>query len=224
MTIIGSSRYYASLNIHLGVKGVDTLTDFLWWLTSDYRIADVKKECRKVGISPLEAFYATKVGKYIEFCKEKYGQPKEERVKYSGNASTSDHSKKMNYKMLSDFAIANEITDPYELMYDYAHLSTACDRSPSKITNEHESDHVEHLDNARHFEHFSDKKRIAKYAVESVIAKLLLQTHVFEVLRILIHRVNVNVFRNQVAVVDSVQSQNGLSRLYHLINKCKSRR
>ncbi|GBM36098.1 Large T antigen [Araneus ventricosus] len=78
--------------------------------------------------------------------------------------------------MLSDFAVANEITDPYELMYDYAHLSTGCDRSPSKITNEYESDHVEHLDNARHFEHFSDKKRIAKYAVESVIAKLLVQS------------------------------------------------
>ncbi|GBO18710.1 Large T antigen, partial [Araneus ventricosus] len=178
-TVMQLYRRFANQLSYFGMYGMRTDEDLvciLMLLTSDYRLADVKKECRKLGISPVEAFYATKVGKCIEFCKEKYGQPKEEPVKYSGNASTPDHSKKMNYKMLSDFAVANEITDPYELMYDYAHLSTGCDRSPSKITNEHESDHVEHLDNARHFEHFSDKKRIAKNAVESVIAKLLVQS------------------------------------------------
>ncbi|GIY20124.1 large T antigen [Caerostris darwini] len=78
--------------------------------------------------------------------------------------------------MLADFALANEMDDPYELMYEYSHLSSGRDRSPSTITNERENDHVEHLENAKIFEHISDKKRVAKNAVESVFAKLLIQS------------------------------------------------
>ncbi|GBM20314.1 hypothetical protein AVEN_195871-1 [Araneus ventricosus] len=111
-------RRFANQLSYFGMYGVRTDEDLvciLMLLTSDYRFADVKKDffftlwtapllrvffdgvkkdCRKAGISPLEAFYATKIGKCVEFCKEKYGRPKEEPVKYSGNASTSDHSKK----------------------------------------------------------------------------------------------------------------------------------
>ncbi|GBL86832.1 hypothetical protein AVEN_247854-1 [Araneus ventricosus] len=77
-----------------GMRTDEDLVCILMLLTSDYRLADVKKECRNLGISPVEAFYATKVGKCIEFYKGKFGQLKEEPVKYPGNASTPDHSKK----------------------------------------------------------------------------------------------------------------------------------
>ncbi|GBM60993.1 hypothetical protein AVEN_264337-1 [Araneus ventricosus] len=74
------------------------------------------------------------------------------------------------------FALSNTIPDPYELMYKHAHLSNGCDGRPTKITNEHENDHDEHMDNSKTLEHLSDKKRIAKNAVESVFAKLLMQS------------------------------------------------
>lgn len=172
-------KRFATICSYFGIYEVRTNKDLLCillLLNSDYRLADIKKECRKFKLSGLEAFYCTKFAKCVEFCKEKYGPPKEEPTKYSGHASTPDGSKKMNYKMLSDFALANEISDPYELMYEYSHLSTGCDRSPHKITNEHESDHTEHLENAKIFEHMSDKKRVAKNAVDSVFAKLLIQS------------------------------------------------
>lgn len=144
-------------------------------LTNDYRLADIKKECRKVNLAPSESFYCTKVAKCIEFCKERYGQPKAEPCRYKGPETTPDGSKKMNYKLLTDFAMANEISDVYELMYEYSHLSSGCDRSPAKITNEHENDHIEHRDNAKIFDHLSDKKRVAKNAVDCVFAKLYMQ-------------------------------------------------
>ncbi|GIX90323.1 t-ag D1-type domain-containing protein [Caerostris extrusa] len=128
---------------------------------------------KELCLSPLELFYATKIAKCIEFCKQKYGPPKEEPVKCH-HSSVPDGSKKMNYKNLADFALANEIDDPYELMYVYSHLSSVCERSPSKITNE--NDPVEHIENAKIFEHTSDKKRVAKNAVESVFAKLLIRS------------------------------------------------
>ncbi|GIY41432.1 hypothetical protein CDAR_23441 [Caerostris darwini] len=78
--------------------------------------------------------------------------------------------------MLADFAFSNEMDDPYELMYEHSHLSSGCDKSPSTITDEHENYPVGHLENVTIVEHISDKKLVAKNAVESVFAKLLIQS------------------------------------------------
>ncbi|GBN67632.1 hypothetical protein AVEN_140038-1 [Araneus ventricosus] len=74
-----------------------------------------------------------------------------------------------------DYAIANEMTDVYSLMYEYADLGQTCDRSQSKITNDNDEEHKEHLGNARHFLYFVDRKTAAKDAIESVFSKICMQ-------------------------------------------------
>ncbi|KAF8789724.1 Large T antigen like protein [Argiope bruennichi] len=91
--------------------------------------------------------------------------------------SVPESSKRINYKMISDFALSYEITDCCNLMHEYAHLSNGCDRNPAEITPEHESNHIEHKENAQIFVHLSDPKRCANSAVETVFAKLYTELH-----------------------------------------------
>lgn len=169
-------RYFGQ-TAYFGIYSVRTDKDLcmiVMMLNSETRLADIKKECRKVKLSPFDAFYGTKIGKCVEFCHEKYGDPLEEPCKLT-KSSTPDGSKKLNYKLISDFAISYEINDCYTLMYEYAHLASGCDRDPNLITPEHESDHSEHLENAKIFVHLSDQKRCAKNAVDTVFARLYTQ-------------------------------------------------
>lgn len=166
-------KYQDSTNYY-GIWNVRTDKDLclmLWLLVNDVRLSDVKKDCRKIQIQPLEIFQGTKVAKCIEFAREKYGEPKLEPSKFKGATSAPD-SKKINYKLIHDFALEYEISDVYELMYSYSHLATPCDRTGNELTREHENDHVEHGENARIFVHLSDRKRVAKCAIDTVMAKL----------------------------------------------------
>lgn len=168
---------YFSQAAYYGIYSVRTDKDLsmaVIMLNTDTRLADLKKECRKVKLTPFDAFYATKIQKCVDFCKEKYGDPLEEPKKMD-RASVPDSGKKINYKMISDFALSYEINDCYTLMYEYAHLANGCDRDMSLITPEHESDHAEHLENAKIFVHLSDQKRCAKNAVDTVFARLYTQ-------------------------------------------------
>lgn len=166
-------KYQNSTN-YFGIWNVRTDKDLcmmLWLLVNDTRLTDVKKDCRKNQIQPIEIFQGTKVAKCIEFAKEKYGEPKLEPGKFRGTAAAPD-SKKINYKLIHDFALEYEISDVYELMYSYSHLSTPCDRTGTDLTREHENDHIEHCENAKIFVHLSDRKRVAKCAIDTVMAKL----------------------------------------------------
>lgn len=169
-------RYFSQC-AYFGIYSVRTDKDLCMsviMLNTETRLVDLKKECRKVKLTPFDAFYATKIQKCVEFCHEKYGEPLEEPKKME-KQNMPDSGKKINYKMISDFALSYEINDCYTLMYEYAHLASGCDRDPSSITPEHESDHSEHLENAKIFVHLSDQKRCAKNAVDTVFAKLYTQ-------------------------------------------------
>lgn len=166
--------YYKTCSYY-GIYSIRTDKDLcmcIIMLNNDTRLVDLKKECRKVKLHPAEAFYATKINKCVEFAKETYGEPKKEPTKMS-KPNTPDSSKKINYKLISDFALSYEISDAYTLMYEYAHLATPCDRQ--EVTPEHESDHMEHLENAKIFVHLSDQKRCAKNAVDTVFAYIYTQ-------------------------------------------------
>lgn len=165
-------KKHDSICNYCGIFSVRTDKDLnmmLFSFVSDQRLADLKKDCRKLQIAPLECFYATKIQKCLQFCKEKYGEPKKEPTKFSGSTPHTE-TKKFNYKLINDYALENEISDVYELMYEYSHLAHGCDRK--ELTPEHENDHVEHLENAKIFVHLSDRKRVAKCAIDTVMAKL----------------------------------------------------
>ncbi|GBN70065.1 hypothetical protein AVEN_241368-1 [Araneus ventricosus] len=131
---------------------------------------------RKAKIIPNECVYAVHLKQFVEARTNEFKKPWFEPCGMgSKDSKTPDPSTKFNHKLMVDYAIAYEITNVYRLMYQYAHLGQICDKSPSKITNEHEEERKEHLGNAWHFLYFVDRKKAAKNAIESVFAKIYMQ-------------------------------------------------
>ncbi|GBM33398.1 hypothetical protein AVEN_112597-1 [Araneus ventricosus] len=136
----------------------------------------MKKELRKLKIIPNECVYAVHFKQFVEACTNEFQKPWFEPCGMGSKDSKTPYpSTKFNNKLMVDYAIAHEITVVYILMYEYAHLGQTCDRSPSKITNEHEEEHKEHLENARHFLYSAGRKKAAQNAIESVLAKIYMQ-------------------------------------------------
>ncbi|GBO25799.1 hypothetical protein AVEN_127236-1 [Araneus ventricosus] len=100
---------------------------------------------RTLMIIPNECFYAVHLKRCVEACLKEFKNPWYEPCKLSSTDLKPDPATKFNHKLLVDYAIEHEISDAYRLMYEYAHLGNNCDRSPSKITNDHEEEHKEHF-------------------------------------------------------------------------------
>lgn len=138
---------------------------------NDYRVCDIKKRLRKADIkNELNIAYAVKYSQLLIACKEKMGEPKFAR---EGIKIPEDKTNKFNMKQFVDYAISHEITEYFELMYEYAHLALPCDRL--NVTKDHEDDHSAELENAHSYLYVPDRARYAKNAIQCVTAKLYQQ-------------------------------------------------
>lgn len=177
--------FFKSYNLFLGVVQI-----FLGWkirtnreimcfvieFNSDRRLVDIRKNARKFKLHPNEVFYAVKCLKFIAHLNEKYGEPIcKLKSLNTDNEKKPDASSRFNHKLICDFAIRHEISDPLELMYEYAHLGQSCDRRGLELTKEHEEDHDIHTENAKIYIYASDRRKIAKNAIDTVFAQLYMQ-------------------------------------------------
>ena len=146
----GVIRLFEINNVYLGVIKVflaykiRTNKDIYCVVVSfntDRRISDVKLSCRKCAMLPFEVFYAVKLSKMLTYLKTEYGEPVIVKVSPDPEPEKRPEGSKFNHRLLIDFALSHQISDPLELMYEYAHLGTSCDRKSEEITREHEEDH-----------------------------------------------------------------------------------
>lgn len=139
---------------------------------TERRMGDLRKAARKVDMLPNEMFYAVKLRQFYKYLNDKYKDPFYKPVYPDFKEEKKPEGGKFNHKLIVDFALAHQISDAMQLMYEYAHLGVACDRKAEDITKEHEEDHEEHTENAKIYIYMSDRKKIAKNAIDAVMANL----------------------------------------------------
>lgn len=139
---------------------------------NECRLVDVKKNLKKSGIFGAETMYAVKFNQLMDCVVENLGEPTQEPYKKARNKDPKPKEEKVpfNHRQLVDFCISHEIKEVYECMYEYAHLAGPCDREYQ--TKEHEEDHIDQLINAKIYVHMSDRRKVAKNAIDAVMAML----------------------------------------------------
>lgn len=141
----------------------------------EHRLGDLKKLIRKCNIIPHELIYAVKYLKFFDYLMENYGVPVYDPAVPSRTKIPKPETNKFNHKQLVDFAKSHEISDIYQLMYEYGHLAQPCDFPAQKITKEHEEDHNDQLDNAFIYIHLSDRRKVCKNAIDAVFAEMYME-------------------------------------------------
>jgi len=171
-------NYFYDQIAYFGMYAVRTDRELIACVLSmcnEYRLGDIKKRLRFNNIIPNETIYAVKLEKLVDMCKQNYNLLFEPNAFKSKKNDKKPEEGRFNHKLLCEFAEKHEINDVYELLFEYAHLSKACDRNPDYTTPEHEEDHNEQIYNAQFFVHLSDRKRAAKNAIDAVTAKLYMR-------------------------------------------------
>lgn len=138
---------------------------------NEVRLIDVRKYIKKYSINNFELFYSVKVLQLLEECSNLYGEPQYESGEKLKKKTVEE--KHFDNRALVDFAISHEYTEVYVLMYEYAHLADPCDRPD--CTKDHEDDHAEQVVNAKKYVALSDRKKVAKNAIDCVIARMYRQ-------------------------------------------------
>lgn len=150
------------------VNNVDCILILIKFV-NDIGLNQVRKIMKKICLAS-ESAYAVRFNDLLKCLKENCGntyfEPKSLCV------TDNDEKEKFNHKALVDFAIKFELHEVFEVMEEYAHLSTPCDRPLHAIDKDHEESHIEELINAKIYVRQPDRKRLAKNACDAVAAKM----------------------------------------------------
>lgn len=134
---------------------------------NEMRLMDIKKICRQKSLLNVEIFYAVQKKRLYEKLIDLYGQPTYTYGTPFEKPPTEESG--FSIKQLIDFAISTKQTNVMLLMYEYAHLASACDRPA--ITKEHDEDHINEKINAIKFLRV-DRYKFCSSAIKCVTAEL----------------------------------------------------
>lgn len=137
---------------------------------NEYRIHDIKKNCKNANLNYFKVDYLVKFKSFINFCVEKYGEPVYEPCNNSRGQAKKTVTQPFNNNLLVNYAVQYQISNVLTLMSKYSHLAKPCNLENQD--NAHEDDHREHLENAISFIHLSDRRRACQNAVNCVQAEL----------------------------------------------------
>lgn len=140
---------------------------------NEIRLQDLKKICRQHSLYNTEIFYAVQKKRLYEKLIDMYGQP--DYTHGTPFEKPPAEETAFSMKQLTDFAISTQQTNVMLLMYEYAHLASACDRPA--ITKEHDEDHINEKLNAQRFLKLSDRYKVCSSAIKCVTAELCGKLH-----------------------------------------------
>lgn len=183
---------------------------------NEYRILDIKKNCKAVNLKIFKIEYCVKFKSFIEFCVQTHGEPCYEPCNDARGKTKKQITQVFNNNLIVSYAISHNVTNVLTLMSMYSHLAKPCIYSNAE--NDHLEEHSEHLENAISFNYLGDRKRAATNAVNCVIADRFQQT-LHEKPWSFIER-KVKEYSDKLYVIDDVENLIGSAYLYsHVIFK-----